>query len=188
MCLENVSPVHAPVLHTLPVVYAHVSIHCQWCMHMYSIHCQWCVHMSPYTASGVCTCTPYTASGVYTCLHTLPVVYAHVSIHCQWCMHMSPYTASGVCTCTPYTASGVYTCLHTLPVAYAHVLHTPPVVCKAEGWIHLFSVGSFVVQSGLCVEAHFDCSKLNAAVYFVCCRAQQTLWCGGLIEVSPSQC
>ena len=78
--------------------------------------------------------------------------------------------------------------LHTLPVAYAHVLHTPPVVCKAEGWIHLFSVGSFVVQSGLCLEAHLDCSKLNAAVYFVCCRARQTLWCGGHMEVSPSQC
>ena len=34
--------------------------------------------------------------------------------------------------------------------------------------MHLFSVGSFVVQSGLCLEAHFDCSTLNAAVYFVC--------------------
>ena len=83
-------------------------------------------------------------------------------------MHLSLYTASGVCTCTPYTASGVCTCLYTLPVVYAHVPHTLPVVCKAEGWIHLFSVGSFVVQSGLCLEAHLDCSKLNAAVYFVC--------------------
>ena len=26
----------------------------------------------------------------------------------------------------------------------------------------------FVVQSGLCLEAHLDCSRLNAAVYFVC--------------------
>ena len=34
--------------------------------------------------------------------------------------------------------------------------------------IHLFSAASFIVQSGLCLEAHFDCSKLNAAVYFVC--------------------
>ena len=25
-----------------------------------------------------------------------------------------------------------------------------------------------IVQSGLCLEAHFNCSKLNAAVYFVC--------------------
>ena len=69
-------------------------------------------------------------------LHTLPVVYAPV--------------------------------LHTLAVVYAPVLHTLPVVCKAEGWIHLFSAGSFIVQSGLCLEAHLDCSKLNAAVYFVC--------------------
>ena len=116
-------------------------------MHMYSIHCQWCMHMSPYTASGVYTCTPYTASGVCTC---------------------TPYTASGVCTCLHTLPVAYAPVLHTPPVVYAHVLHTPPVVCKAEGWIHLFSVGSFVVQSGLCLEAHLDCSKLNAAVYFVC--------------------
>ena len=34
--------------------------------------------------------------------------------------------------------------------------------------ILLFSAASFIVQSGLCLEAHFDCSKLNAPVYFVC--------------------
>ena len=68
-------------------------------------------------------------------------------------MHMSPYTASGVCTC----------------------LHTLPVVCNAEGWIHLLSAPLFIVQSGVCLEAHFDCSKLNAAVYFVCVAEHDNL-------------
>ena len=78
-------------------------------------------------------------------LHTLPVVYAHV-------LHTLPVVYAHV--------------LHTLPVVY--VLHTLPVVYKAEGWIHLLSAPLFIVQSGLCLEAHFNCSKLNAAVYFVC--------------------
>ena len=41
------------------------------------------------------------------------------------------------------------------------------ILCKAEGWIHLFSAASFIIQSGLCLEAHLECSKLKAAVYFV---------------------
>ena len=61
-------------------------------------------------------------------LHTLPVVCVHV-----------PHTLPVVCVHVP----------HTLPVVCVHVLHTLPVVCKAEGWIHLFSAASFIVQSGL---------------------------------------
>ncbi len=52
-------------------------------------------------------------------------------------------------SCAPYTASGTCVRLKDGYTSPLYSIHCQWYMCKAEGWIHLFSAASFIVQSGL---------------------------------------